>query len=185
MSETLPLQGCDQVNGHAGLPPALPVALPSGAGKAPPSTRFSSTRQPSRRGTTGPVRSGMMRSTVAGTAIPRGYVDQRKRAARYYTQYVAGVLDSLGSLPRMAMPTLREAGRVAVELETLHHAAEALADSPKRRHELRRLQRRKISLRSQLLALERRIEELAAAQKYLPPSGRALVEQMANGRTPR
>jgi hypothetical protein len=59
------------------------------------------------------------------------------------------------------MVTVREAGLVNAELEHLAVEIEALRDKPRRRRELFRLQRRRIALRSQLLALERRLEELA------------------------
>jgi hypothetical protein len=93
--------------------------------------------------------------------VPRAYADHRRLQALQYREYVLAVVDRLGPLPRSATPILREAGRANGELEDLATAIEALRGKPRSRRELFRLQRRRIALRSQLLALERRLEELA------------------------
>ena len=132
-------------------------------------TRFSSTNQPARRGRSGPVRSGLMRSTAASTPLPRGYDDQRSRDARSFTGYVAGQVQRHGGvLPLAAMAMLREAGRASVELDRLHARREAILDQPRRKAEARRLASDIRKTRVQLILLERRIEEVAAQQPRSP-----------------
>ncbi len=96
------------------------------------------------------------------SGVPRAYRDHRRRAGVDYRVYVTAIIERLGRLPTAAFPTLREAGIVNGELERLHAEAEDLQERPRRRRDLQRVQRRRIALRSQLVALERRLEELAA-----------------------
>ena len=61
------------------------------------------------------------------------------------------------------MPTLREAGRVTIELERIGAELEA-ALARRRRRDVARLRRQRFATSEQLMRLERRLEELAAAR---------------------
>jgi hypothetical protein len=92
--------------------------------------------------------------------IPRGIADHRTKDGRAYTRHVRALLSRLGSLPADARPTLREAGRCALELERLGLSLDE-AVARRRRRDASRCRRQLVTLRSQLLTLERRLEELA------------------------
>jgi hypothetical protein len=95
--------------------------------------------------------------------IPRAYANHKTPQGWAYSAYARAKLARLGPLPRDAMPTLREAARVAIELELLGHRQDALrAMRRPRRAELRRLGSEARKMRVQLLLLERRLEEVAA-----------------------
>ena len=64
-------------------------------------------------------------------------------------------------MPAIALTTLREAGRAAVELERLGLDLEA-ARARNRRRDAARIRRQQFMLREQLARLERRLEELSA-----------------------
>jgi hypothetical protein len=135
--------------------------------------KFTTANQPSRRGRTGPVRSTLYKSTVSVTPVPRGYDDHRTRQARTYLAYVAAALQRFGSLPAMAMTTLRECGRLTVDLETVAHEAEKARGLP-----LRRARRRQIILRSQLGRLEDRLEQMAAGTKPTQTLSERVAQQI-------
>ena len=79
-----------------------------------------------------------------------------------YGSYARAKLARLGSLPPDVMPTLREAGRLAIDLDLLGRRLDvAQAMKRPRRAELRRLRAEARKTRGQLLALERRLEEVA------------------------
>jgi hypothetical protein len=78
------------------------------------------------------------------------------------------------------MATLREAGLVDLELIRTAGELEKVRAKTNRRREERRLRRVAASLRGQLMALERRLEEIAAAQRN--GHGRTLAEQLTGGR---
>ena len=59
------------------------------------------------------------------------------------------------------MPTLREAGRLAVDLNAAGYELDA-ARRAKRRKDVARLRRQLTSMRGQFLTLERRLEEMAS-----------------------
>jgi hypothetical protein len=107
-----------------------------------------------------------MRALKGG--IPRAFPDGRSHAARVYRVYVASIAEqlfgTLADVPKYAWPVAREAGRCVVELERVGVSLdEALAR--KRRRDSARARRQLVTLRTQLLAFERRLEELAASVK--------------------
>jgi hypothetical protein len=90
--------------------------------------------------------------------IPRALRSHRTPEGAAYGTYCRAKLDRLGPLPKDAMPTLREAGLVILELSRIHRESEA----PRlRRRDRARLRRQAVILRSQLVQLEKRLEELA------------------------
>ncbi len=94
--------------------------------------------------------------------IPRAWRNHKTPEGSSYREYCRAKLEGFKrrglGLPKDAMPTLREAGVVVIELERLHRDAQ----SPRRtRLERRRLRRETGILRSQLMTLERRLEEIA------------------------
>ena len=93
--------------------------------------------------------------------IPRGYPDHRRLEGRQYTAYCRAVLARFGPLPDVALPTLREAGRLVVELDAIGREL-ALARTRRRRRDAARLRRQMTPMRTQLLKLEERLEHLAA-----------------------
>lgn len=106
----------------------------------------------------------MARSRLA-SGVPRAYPDHRRRVARSYREAITEIRQRLG-LNGSGAVLLREYGLVAVELERLHAEVEALQGKPRRRRELARLARRRVILRSQLVALERRLEEIAGSNGH-------------------
>ena len=86
-------------------------------------------------------------------AIPRGFTDHRSVAAKKYRVYCLAIQAQWGPLPAIALPTLREAGRAAVELERLGHEHE-LAIARKQRREAGRITKRQFMLREQLARLD-------------------------------
>ena len=66
--------------------------------------------------------------------IPRGYPDHRRLEGRQYTAYCRAVLARFGPLPDVALPTLREAGRLVVELDAIGREL-ALARTRRRRRD--------------------------------------------------
>jgi len=98
--------------------------------------------------------------------IPRALPSHRTPEGAAYGSYCRAILRRLGPLGPESMPTLKEAGRVVLELERVNRdaaAAERVRNKRRRDRELARLDRRKWSLRDQLVKLERRLAELAAA----------------------
>ncbi len=97
-----------------------------------------------------------MRKLAGG--IPRAFKSHRTPEGAAYGAYCRAKLKRLGSLPEDALPTLREAGVVVIELGRLHRDAQ----SPRRtRLEHRRRRRETRTLRRDLVNLERRLEEIA------------------------
>jgi len=92
--------------------------------------------------------------------IPRALPNHRTPEGFRYGTYCRAKLRRLGSLPADALPTLRQAGLLMLELERLPLEAAELR-GPKKRRERMRLRRQLVILRSQFLTLERRLEELA------------------------
>lgn len=97
-------------------------------------------------------------------AIPRGFLDHRTASAQRYRGYCVAIQAQWGPLPAVALPTLREAGRAAVELERLGHDLE-LARGRNQRRDAARIRRQQFMLREQLGRLERRLEELSVSNK--------------------
>jgi hypothetical protein len=102
-----------------------------------------------------------MRALKGG--IPRAFRSHKSPDGAAYGRYVRAILAQLGELPGSARPTLREAGRAAVELERLGFEQEQ-ARTQRRRRDERRIRRQQVILRTQLLTLEKRLEELAKAR---------------------
>lgn len=98
-----------------------------------------------------------MRALSSG--VPRAYRDHRKPDARRYREYCAAKIARYGKLPADARPILREAGLATIELERLHELAEH-AWAKNRRKDANRLRRAIRVTQAQLLAMERRLEEL-------------------------
>jgi hypothetical protein len=103
--------------------------------------------------------------------IPRGFADHRSRYGRIYAEYLRDLLARLGPLPPSAKPTLREVGRLAVDMYRLREEQDA-AMARRRLTVARKVDRRLTPIRSQLIALEQRLEALATAQ---PPRDLASV----------
>jgi hypothetical protein len=104
-------------------------------------------------------------------AIPRGYRDHRTQEGKLYTEYCRAQQAQNGPLPLVATPTLREAGRLSVDLVLLGRDLE-LARARKQRREVARILKRQFMAREQLARLERRLEELGAQR---PPDRLAAV----------
>lgn len=107
-------------------------------------------------------------------AIPRAYPDHRRADALRYRSYCLAVLAQWGPLPAVALPTLREAGRAAVELGRLSEDLER-ARARRRRADMARARKAAFMLREQLVRLERRLEELAASRPQRPMAALAAV----------
>jgi len=99
-----------------------------------------------------------------GVRIPRVFRNHKGSDGRLYCHYVLSVLARLGSLPPFAEPTLKEAGRIVVQLEHLAQELEA-AEARKRRRDISRCRKHQFMLREQLSRLETKLEAIA------PPKG--------------
>jgi len=117
--------------------------------------------------------------------VPRALDDHRTREALAYRRYVAATMKRLGlsGTPDFDLRVwLREAGRSHLQLDRLHSQLEAALAKPNRRKEARRLERQVWKTRGQLLAIERRLEELARSTlQRRPRSGLELLQ--GEGRT--
>ena len=109
----------------------------------------------------------MPRITLKNADFPRAYLDHRTTNGREYTRYCRNLLATLGTLPDSAMPTLREAGRLAVDLNAAGYELDA-ARRAKRRKDVARIRRQLTSMRGQFLTLERRLAELASDRPRRP-----------------
>ena len=105
-------------------------------------------------------------------AVPRAFKDSRRTIARRYREYCLAIQEQWGPLPAVALPTLREAGLLFLELERIAADMEA-ARARRRRRDIARLGRRQFACREQLMRLERRLQELGGTRT---PS---LAEQLA------
>jgi hypothetical protein len=102
-------------------------------------------------------------------AIPRAFTSHKTPDGHAYRRYVMAIMQQHGWTSRETCPpaclvTLREAGRLAVELQAVGRELE-LARAHKRRRDVARLRRQLTPMRSQLLMLERRLEELAKSTR--------------------
>ena len=120
-----------------------------------------------------------LRSAIG--VIPRGFPDHRKADARRYRAYCVAIQAQWGPLPPVALPTLREAGRAAVELERLGLDLET-ARGRKRRQDAARIRRQQFMFREQLGRLERRLEEFAPTRQADPLA--AVREAVAEANRP-
>lgn len=92
--------------------------------------------------------------------IPRAFKSHKTPEGEAYGDYCRDVLARLGALPRSAMPTLKAAGHLVVELDRLTSDLD-VARRGRRRRDQNRLRRQMVTARTQLVTLERRLEELA------------------------
>ena len=99
--------------------------------------------------------------------IPRAFANHRTPEGYAYRTYLTGILERLGPLPAIAGPTLREVGRLAVELNATGRELEA-ARKRNRRKDIARLRRAMTPMRTQLVKLEQRLEELASDRPKRP-----------------
>lgn len=99
--------------------------------------------------------------------IPRAFANHKTPDGAAYRAYVTAIVRQLGTLPDQAATTLREAGRLSVELNRTGQELEA-ATARRRRRDASRLRRQMIPMRTQLLTLERRLEELAGRRPVNP-----------------
>ena len=115
-----------------------------------------------------------------GVRIPRAFADHRTVAGHRYRAYTTAILARLGPLSADGMVTLREAGRVVVELELLSEDLEAVR---KDRRAAERIRRRQFALREQLGRLEGRLESLTAQRRPAadPVAAVHAAVQRANG----
>jgi hypothetical protein len=111
--------------------------------------------------------------------IPRGFPDHRTMDAKRYRTYCLAQQAAWGPFPAIALPTLREAGRAAVELERLGHDLEAFR-LRNRRREAARTRKQQFMLREQLARLERRLEELSTKDAHDPLGAVERAVQAAN-----
>ena len=102
-----------------------------------------------------------MRALAGG--IPRAFKSHKSPEGHAYRLHVTAIVRRLGDLPADARPTLREVGRLSVELAALGFELEQ-ARARKRRREVSRLRRAMVPMRTQMLTLERRLEELASGR---------------------
>src|SRR5258708_3062846 len=116
-----------------------------------------------------------MRALSGG--IPRGFRGHRSHDGREYRAYCRSFIAQHGQLPAYATPTLREAGRCSVELGRLGLALDD-ALTRRRRRDAARIRRQLVTLRSQLVNRERRLEEVA---KTRPGSFAAAATRAARG----
>ncbi len=98
-----------------------------------------------------------MRALKSG--VPRTFGSHKTPKAAAYRDHVRALLERLGPLPRNARVLLREAGRLGLDLQRLREDQDA-ALRRGRRAEARALDDRLVTLRSQLLTFEARLEEL-------------------------
>lgn len=114
--------------------------------------------------------------------IPRGFQNHRTRNGGIYRAYCRGIVERHGGgpLPADVLPLLREAGRLAVDLERLAAALET-AITARRRRDQARIRRQQTISRTQLLTFEQRLEERLAGRVR---PGSSLLELLAAADTP-
>jgi len=102
--------------------------------------------------------------------IPRAFDDHRTPEGAAYRAYCGAIMARLGKLPPSAAPILREAGRLAVDLDAIGRELDAARKrkGPAARKEVARLRRQATPMRTQLLKLEERLETLATDQRLTP-----------------
>lgn len=103
-------------------------------------------------------------------AIPRAFRRHNTPEAFAYGRYTRAKLGQLGALPPSAMPTLKLAGVLSVEIDQV---TEELQNVRLPRAEKRRLRRHLVILRSQFLSTEKRLDELAKANGHGPAAALA------------
>lgn len=101
-----------------------------------------------------------MRALTGG--MPRAFKNHRTPEGRAYRAYIQAIQDRLGPLPADARRVLRDAGRLNRDLEAMGFELDTARELHRRR-DVARLRRQMVPMRTQLLALEHRLEELAQA----------------------
>ena len=109
----------------------------------------------------------MPRITSRNSDFPRAFDDHRTAEGRHYGDYCRALLARLGPLPAAASATLREAGKLVVDLDAIGRELDR-ARKRRQRKDMARLRRQMTPMRTQLLTLERRLEELAADRPRTP-----------------
>jgi hypothetical protein len=107
--------------------------------------------------------------------VPRTLKDHRTKEAHVYKAIIRAKIESLGRLPADARVVLREYGRLVLDLQRLHLEQDA-AVARGRVNVARKIDRRLTPMRTQLMTLEARLEELAARVR---PA--ATTETLLNG----
>ena len=92
--------------------------------------------------------------------IPRAFKSHKTPEGEAYGDYCRALLARVGTLPRSAMPTLKAAGHLVVELDRLTTDLDT-ARQGRRKRDQNRIRRAMVIARTQLLNVEKRLEELA------------------------
>jgi hypothetical protein len=100
--------------------------------------------------------------------IPRAFTSHKGADGYAYRRYCRAIVERLGELPAGAEVTLREAGRLTVELQACGRELE-IARSRKRHRDAARLRKQMTPMRTQLITLEQRLEELAKGARRQNP----------------
>ena len=117
-----------------------------------------------------------MRALKGG--IPRAFPNHRTPKGYEYGHYLRSILKDLGPLPPRVAPTLKEAGLLVIERLPELHAEERVLKATldglrgkrleRAQRRLQRIRRDLRGARSELLSLERRLEELASINGHGP-----------------
>lgn len=96
--------------------------------------------------------------------IPRTFTNHKTPQAYVYRALLRAKIASLGPLPADARVTLREYGRLVLDLQRLHEEQDR-AVARGRVTVARRIDKRLTPMRTQLVALELRLEALAGGRR--------------------
>jgi hypothetical protein len=119
-----------------------------------------------------------MRRLVGG--IPRTLKDHRTKEAHVYKAILRAKIESLGPLPPDARVTLREYGRLVLDMQRLHEEQDR-AVKRGRVTVARRIDKRLTPMRTQLVALELRLEALAGRRVDADPVAELLASMQRHG----
>lgn len=101
--------------------------------------------------------------------IPRAFQSHRTANGATYGRFLRGVLKRLGPLPEDAIPTLKELGRLTVDLDRLHDELQAaLAKQDGKAARAIRSQRNQAQ--KQLRGLQRSVERMVPRRQSRPAS---------------
>ena len=103
-----------------------------------------------------------MRRLAGG--VPRTFASHKTPKAFTYRAVILAKLQRLGPLPADAQVTLREYGRLVLDLQRLHEESDR-AVKRGRVTVARRVDKRLTPMRTQLLTLEAKLEELAGRRE--------------------
>lgn len=119
-----------------------------------------------------------MRRLAGG--IPRSYGDHRTKAALRYRAVIRDKVEALGPLPSDARVILREYGRLVMDMQELH----AEQDRARARGHVtvaRRIAKRLTPMRTQLAAIEERLDALGGRRNGTPSTPAELLGRMDGG----